>query len=122
MYHQPVMEKFESACNKIMKLNPRVRFVAVVSGNGKPIASSTRRGVEPFVDKKGGEITLTQAVLIMRMHREFDEELGRVNYVMIKREKIAMLMFSFGEDLLYVSCDLGCDMGRLAGKILQVAA
>ncbi len=117
MYHQNMMERCEHICDRIIKLDPKIRFVVATTDNGKPIASRTRTGLVPIIGRKDGEVVLTEAALIIRMHREFDGTLGKVNYVIIKREKIAALMFSLGEDLLYVSCDLGSNLCKLGEKI-----
>jgi len=118
MYRQHVMERCESTCDRVIKLDPKIRFVVAITDNGKPIASRTRRGLVPIIDRNDGEVVLTEAALIIRIHREFDGKLGKVNYVIIKREKIAALIFSLGEDLLYVSCDLGSNLCKLGEKIL----
>ncbi|MGB6463317.1 MAG: DUF6659 family protein [Nitrosotalea sp.] len=118
MYHQLMMESYESTCDRVIKLDPKIRFVVAITDNGKPIASRTRRGLVPLIDGNDGEVVLTEAALIIRMHREFDEKLGKVNYVIIKREKIAALIFSLGKDMLYVSCDLGSNLYKLGEKIL----
>ncbi len=117
MFSQNMMERCEHTCDRIIKLDPKIRFVVATTGNGKPIVSRTRVGLVPIMDKKDGEIVLTEAALIIRMHREFDVKLGKVSYVIIKREKIAVLMFSLGDDLLYVSCDLGSNLCKLGEKI-----
>lgn len=114
------MESYESTCNRVLKLDPRVRFVVVITDNGKPIASRTRRGLVPIIDRNDGEVVLTEAALIIRMHREFDGKLGKVNYVIIKREKIAVLIFSLDKDMFYVSCDLGSNLCGLGNKILRI--
>lgn len=111
------MERCEHTCDRIIKLDPKIRFVVATTDNGKPIASRTRIGLVPIMDRNDGEVVLTEAALIIRMHREFDGKLGKVNYVIIKREKIAALMFSLGNDLLYVSCDVGSNLCKLGEKI-----
>lgn len=119
MYQQPMMETCESTCDRVIKLDPKIRFAVVITDNGKPIVSRTRRGLVPIIDRNDGEVMLTEAALITRMHREFDGKLGKVNYVIIKREKIAVLIFSLGKELLYVSCDLGSNLCKLGEKILS---
>lgn len=118
MYHQLMMEGYESICDRVLKLDPKIRFVVVITDNGKPLVSRTRSGLVPILDGNDGEVVLTEAALIIRMHREFDGKLGKVNYVIVKREKIAALIFSLGKDLLYVSCDQGSNLCKLGEKIL----
>ena len=112
-----VMERCESICDKVIKIDPRIRFVVAVTDNGRPLTSRTREGLVSMVDEKESEVVLTEAALIARMHRDFDTKLGKVNYVLIERQKIALLIFSLGVDILYVSCDLGSNLSKLATKI-----
>jgi len=114
-----MMEQRESVCDKVIKLDPTIRFVVAVTDNGRPLASRIRDGLVPMMDEKDSEVVLTEAALIARMHRDFDTKLGKVNYILIKREKIAILVFSLGQDILYVSCDLDSNLSRIAAKIAK---
>lgn len=122
MHYQIMTESCESTCDLVIKMDPKIRFVVAITDNGKPVASRTRRGLVPIIDEKDGEILLTEAALIIRMHREFDVKLGTVDYVVVKREKIAALMFSLGKELLYVSCDIGSNLCKLGEKIMSKVA
>ena len=113
-----MMDDYESICDRVIKLDPKIRFVVIITANGKPLVSRTRRRLVQILDGNDGEVVLTEAALIIRMHREFDGKLGKVNYVIVKREKIAALIFSLGKDLLYVSCDQGSNLCKLGEKIL----
>jgi Family of unknown function (DUF6659) len=115
----PMMERCESICDQVINIDPKIRYVVAATDNGKPIASRARDGLMPIMNGKDGEIVLTEAALITRMHREFDTQLGKVNYVLIEREKITIIIFSLGQDLLYVSCDLISNPSNLAEKIIQ---
>lgn len=115
----PMMERCESICEKVINIDPKIRYVVAATDNGKPIASRARNGLVPIVNGKDGEVVLTEAALITRMHREFDTQLGKVNYLLIKREKITIIIFSLGQDLLYVSCDLSSNLSKLAEKIAR---
>jgi hypothetical protein len=84
-----IMEKYESICDTVIKIDPKIRYVAALTANGKPIASRARDGLIPIMNGRDGEVVLTEAALITRMDSEFDTQLGVVNYVLIKREKIA---------------------------------
>jgi hypothetical protein len=114
-----VMERYESICERVIKLDPRIRYVVAVTDNGRPVASRTRNCLVPIMNGKDGEVVLTEAALITRMHREFDTQLGKVNYVLIEREKIAIIIFSLGRDVLYVSCDLSSNPSEIVEKIAR---
>jgi predicted regulator of Ras-like GTPase activity (Roadblock/LC7/MglB family) len=114
-----MMERCESICDKVIKLDPSIRFVVAVTDNGRPLASRTRNGLVPMMDEKDSEVVLTEAALITRMHRDFDTKLGKVNHILIEREKIAILIFSLGQDILYVSCDMGSNLSKIAAKIAK---
>jgi len=112
-----MMERCEHICDKVIKIYPKIRLVVAVADNGRPIASRVRDGLVPLMDGKDSEVVLTEAALITRMYRDFDAKLGKVNYVLIKRDKIAIIIFSIGSDILYVSCDLDSNLSKLAEKI-----
>ena len=117
MYRQPLIERYESLCASIFKLDPNIRFLAVITSNGKPLVSVSRPGFVPLVDQRDGEVILTEAALILRMQHEFDPKLGKMDYLTIKRELMSILVFPLGKDAVYVSCDVGSNLLRLGEKI-----
>jgi len=56
----------------------------------------------------------------MRMRREHDSHLGPVNFAISHREKVVLLSFFVGENILYVSATNEIDLGKIPFKILQV--
>ena len=112
-----MMEQSQLICDKVIGLDSTIRTVIVVTDNGRPLASRVRGGLVPMMDEKDGEVVLTEAALITRMYRDFDTKLGKVRHIVIEREKIAILIFSLGQDVLYVSCDLGSTLYAVVKKI-----
>ena len=103
------MDSEELLCNTILKTNNKIRFVGMVTYKGKPVAWQEREGVTPLVGGKEREILLTEAGLIVRMNQEFDESLGKVNFVFARRGKVDLLGFPMENYFLYLTLDRGID-------------
>ena len=112
------MDSEELLCNTILKLNNKIRFVGMVTYKGKPVAWQEREGVTALVGGKEREILLTEAGLIVRMNQEFDESLGKVNFVFARRDKVDLLGFPMEKYFLYLTLDRGIDFDGIE-KIKQ---
>jgi len=58
-----------------------------------------------------------EVALRTRMRREFDQQLGTVNFSLSHRNNVIILSFPYGDEILYVSAETGLDLGRFPFKI-----
>ena len=113
-------EIFEVICKKIMNLDPAIRISEIINDKGKLIAGGTREGVKLLVDEKESEMILMEIALMVRMRREHDNKLGPVNFTLSHREKVVLISFPIGDDILYVSAAKEIDLGKIPSKVLQI--
>lgn len=114
------LENLEALCKKILSLDPTIRFAEIINDKGKRITGSTREGVKLLVDEKEYEIILMEVALMVRMRREHDIKLGPVNFVISHREKVVLISFPVGDDILYISATKEIDLGKVPSAILQI--
>ena len=114
------IEVLENVCKKILDMDLAFRFVGIINDKGKLIAGGLKQGVKPLIEDKESEMVHTEIALMMRMRREHDSHLGPVNFAISHREKVVLLSFLVGEDILYVSSTNDIDLGKIPFRILQV--
>lgn len=114
------IEVLENVCKKILDMDQAFRFVGIINDKGKLVAGGLKQGVKPLIEDKESEMVHTEIALMMRMRREHDPHLGPVNFAISHREKVVLLSFLVGEDILYVSSTNEIDLGKIPFRILQV--
>lgn len=114
------MEKYDLVCNKILELDPGIKFVGVSNDKGRLISSQARKKTKLLINEKDGEIIRTEIALIVRMYHEFDTQLGEVRHTIIRREKRDILVFGIGNEILYISCNVKTNLCILVKNITKV--
>jgi len=107
-------------CNRIKELDPKIRFAGVINEKGRLVAGGMKEGAESFESQKEDEILFMELALKVKMRKEFDKQLGSVNFAMTLREKAMAMSFPIGNsDILYVFADPNVNYQKLLKKILS---
>jgi len=104
-------------CNDVKELDPKIRFAGVINERGRLVAGGMKEGVESLENKKEDEVLFMELALRVKMRKEFDKQLGSVNFVMALREKALAMSFPIGSsDILYVFAEPDTDYQKLPKK------
>ena len=107
-------------CNEIKELEPKIRFAGVINERGRLVAGGMKEGVKSFESRKEDEMLFMELALRVKMRKEFDKQLGSVNFAMSLREKTIAMSFPIGNsDILYVFADPSVDYKKLIENILS---
>jgi len=105
-------------CSDVKELEPKIRFAGVINDRGRLVAGGMKEGAEPLENQKEDEILFMELALRVKMRKEFDKQLGLVNFAMSQREKALAMSFPIGNsDTLYVLTDPNADYRILVKKI-----
>ena len=110
----PVLEDF---CEKICA-QPKVRFCGIVNSMGRLIAGGLREGIEPLENEDQRQMLYIQSFLEMSMKRDFDETLGKVEYMATYRDNIAVITMPLRHNCLLL---LSTEKNAQIKQIIQVA-
>jgi hypothetical protein len=91
-----------------MDADNQIRFAGVINDRGRLVAGGMRENVEPLESEKDDEMIFMELALRVKMRKEFDRQLGQVNFAMAS------------EDILYVVSEPDADYGLLPKKILKL--
>ena len=109
----------DEICKKVLKVD-KIRFVAILSEKGRVLTTHKKDGIKLLVDEKRQEMLFMQVALETRMHKEYDEQLGKIEFISLEREKIMTLGFSLENYILYLTAEKGIDSTKVTSEILQM--
>lgn len=115
------VEELEKICQKIVKLDPKMRSARIINSRGHLMAGGMKKGIMSLEAQKQDEMMFMELALRVRMRREFDNEFGQVHFSLSYREKVIVMSFPLAQDdVLLVSAEKEVDFGKVPFKILKI--
>ena len=111
---------YAKVCDSVLAVDSKIRFAGVINERGRLVAGGMRENVEPLESEKDDEMIFMELALRVKMRKEFDKQLGCVNFAMASRERALALSVPLGEDILYIVSEPDIDYGVLPKKILKI--
>lgn len=111
--------ELEKRCS-ILLGDDQIRFAGVINKMGNLIAGGFRKDVKPFQNDAKQRMLYMQMVLEISMRREFDLDLGDVNYTASKRNKALMITVPIEDRIVLVSTIPDASTERIVAKINDV--
>ena len=111
---------YDRICSTVIELDPSIRFAGVINERGRLVAGGMKKNVEPLENEKDDEMIFMELALRVKMRKEFDKQLGSVNFAMASRQRALALSFILNDDILYVVAEPDADYGVLPKKILDI--
>lgn len=114
-------EDLEKLCQKIIKLDPKMRSARFINNRGHLIAGGMKDGILSLENQKQDEMMFMELALRVRMRHEFDAEFGEVHFSMSYRDKVIVMSFPLSnDDVLLLSCEKDASFGKLPFKVLKL--
>lgn len=115
------VEELEKLCQKIVKLDSKMRSARFINGRGHLIAGGMKEGLLSLEAQKQDEMMFMELALRVRMRHEFDNEFGEVHFSMSYRDKVIVMSFPLtNDDVLLISCEKNIEFGKLPFRILKI--
>ena len=110
---------YENLCTLVQKIDSKIRFAGVINSKGRLIAGGMVSSKKRLGDRKRDEMLYMELALRVKMRREFDDDLGQVKFSMSFREKLIVMSFPMGDDVLMVSMERKTKFEQIAFSILK---
>ncbi|MEM3006573.1 MAG: DUF6659 family protein [Candidatus Nitrosotenuis sp.] len=110
---------FEQKCQAMLKID-EIRFAGLIDQKGRFVAGGFKEGVTPLEDAAERQKMYMELALRVSMRKEFDYSLGPVKYSASRREKVVMMSFPIGANVLLVSANPDVDIDKTAKKIMKI--
>jgi|TARA_B100001750_G_scaffold146532_1_gene117061 hypothetical protein len=112
--------KYDELCERIKKVDPKVRFAGVVNSKGRLVAGGMVTSKKRLGDRKNDEMLYMELALRVKMRSEFDDDLGKVKFSLSFREKLIVMSFPMKNDVLFVSMDKKMSFDKIPFKIIKL--
>lgn len=112
---------YDEKCKKLI-LEKQIRFAGILDECGGLVAGGFKKGLIPLEGDKKRLHEFMKFVTEVSLRRGLDHELGPINYLAARRDKIILLSFPFpiAKMTLLVSADRGADIDTLASHVIDV--
>ena len=104
----------------IIALDPKMRFVAIIYKNGIVIESIMKSGKTSLKTQKEQEYFCKQVSQRRKMRHEFDEQLGKVRYVHVEREKVTQLVIYTNNKTIYFTVEPEMSINKKLSLIMRI--
>lgn len=111
---------YAKICNLVFSIDQKIRFVGVINERGRLVAGGMKENVEPLESEKDDEMIFMELALRVKMRKEFDRQLGPVNFAMASRQRALAISVIINDDILYVVSEPDSDYGSLPKKIIEI--
>ena len=111
---------YAKICESVYEADSKIRFAGVINEQGRLIAGGMRKDVKPLENEEDDETIFMELALRVKMRKEFDRQLGTVNFAMASRKRALVISVIIEDDILYVVSEPDTDYGILPKKILKI--
>jgi len=95
----------QNIISKIFKLNKKIRFVAIISDNGKILSSEMKSEKKSLLKQHNEAKFCSDVVKRKKMRQDFDKSLGKVRYVNVERENITQIVTYINSKSIFVTVE-----------------
>ena len=97
--------KLQNITSKIFKLNRKIRFVAIISDNGKILFAAMKSEKHSLLKQENEEKFCKDVVKRKKMRQELDKSLGKVRFVNVERENITQIVTYINSKSVFVTIE-----------------
>ena len=91
--------------NRLLTLNPALRFSGLVEKSGHLNASVIKEGISEHLKGRSPEISYSQSAYIVELRKIFENELGNLNSVIYIYDKVVMFSIPIKNHIVVFSAD-----------------
>jgi hypothetical protein len=117
----PETQKRRELCNRILALNPKIRYVGMLNTFGKPMAASFRQGVKPLFKPTEARDEFFLTATRESLRSAFSSSLGRHNFTLTVHDKVKLVSFTSDTVTIYISVGKDASYDEIA-KIVEGAS
>ena len=105
---------------KIIGLDSKMRFVAIIDLKGNIIESIMKTGNTSLITQKEEEHFCKQVDQRRKMRYEFNRRLGKVRYVHVEREKVTQLVVYSKRKTIYFTVEPELSINKKLRLIMKI--
>lgn len=104
----------DKLCYQIFKIDRRVRYAAALDDTGRVIAGGMRKGISSLEPASEDLRLMANLTIQIGTDKTWDQYFGKIQYTLVKREKVTMLIFGVGIYLMLITTQPDFDQEQMA--------
>jgi Family of unknown function (DUF6659) len=104
----------DKLCFQVFKFDRRIRYAGVLDDTGRLIAGGMRKGITSLEPASEDLRLMANITIQIGTDKTWDQYFGKIQYTFIKREKVNMLLFDLGKNLMLITTEPDFDMQVLS--------
>jgi len=104
----------DKLCFQIFKFDRRVRYAGVLDDTGRVIAGGMRKGISSLEPASEDLRLMANLTIQIGTDKTWDQYFGKIQYTYVKREKLGMLIFGIGVNLMLITTQPDFDQEQIA--------
>ena len=111
---------FNQICDKVKQLDSEIIFAGVINQRGRLIAGGIKEGIKSFASEKDNDILFMELALRVKMRKEFDKQLGGVNFAMASRGRSMEMSIPIADDILYIIGEPSVNYAKIPNAVFEI--
>jgi len=104
---------FGTRADQIFSFEKSIRFVVLLTSDGKVMAEFARPGVVSLEPRSEAETVYMKATIAISMSTPMDKYHGRIRTAILVKEKVTIICFNMMSRVMLISADLGFKMEKV---------
>jgi len=106
---------------KVMEIDPKIRFATIFDMNGNIMFSEHREGVQSLLSPEESKRSLQLAINAWKSRNEVSDKIGRGKYALVEYEKLKRITMPLDADhILYITTDVEADHAPIIYRALRI--
>lgn len=114
------MQPRRNLCDRIIKLDPNIRFVGIVNDKGEVIEGGFQEGVQPLLDGTDEQQMYIQSLSNITALQKYSDRLGKVRCSITEHDRVTLMTFPLGNGILCLSTSSRANVNKIRDKVMQV--
>jgi hypothetical protein len=115
------IRKHKEICDKILALNPKIRYVGMINKFGKTIAGNLRKGIRPLFKPEQARDEFFLAATREFLRKDFNSTLGKIFFTLTVHEKVKIVSFNSDPVTFYITVENDTSYDEIV-KIVEAAS
>ncbi len=97
--------QYRKNCQKIIELSKGIRYAGVVNNYGRTLTGIVRPNVKPLLKSEQVKNEFFIISTLMTLRKDTTSAVGKLDYILLQHQKVAIVIFQQGNITYYVSID-----------------
>lgn len=121
MEDQSKFKAYGENCKRLLD-EKEIRFAGIVNEEGEVVSGGFKEGLTPLERDPSKIQSFMEFVSKASLSKEYDEQLGPINYLAARRDNAVLVSFPFpiSKFILLISAEPSVDIESLADKVVDI--